>query len=61
MPSLLQPRGNSPIVTFDDPLTGLECDICLNNLLAVHNTQLLRTYGRADPRVRPLAYVIKHW
>jgi len=50
-----------PIVTFDDPQTGLECDICLNNLLAVHNTQLLRTYGRADPRVRPLAYVIKRW
>ena len=46
---------------FDDPQSGLDCDICLNNLLAVHNTQLLRTYGRADPRVRPLAYLIKRW
>ena len=46
---------------FDDPQSGLDCDICLNNLLAVHNTQLLNTYGKADPRVRPLAYLIKRW
>eukprot|EP01038_Epipyxis_sp_PR26KG_P004379 gene4379-6194_t len=50
-----------PIVRFKDPLNGLECDISLNNPLAVRNTQLLRTYSRIDPRVQSLAFIIKHW
>ncbi|RIA96354.1 hypothetical protein C1645_678325, partial [Glomus cerebriforme] len=39
----------------------LACDINVNNTLALHNTRLIRNYVRIDPRVRPLAMVVKHW
>jgi terminal uridylyltransferase len=39
----------------------MECDIAFYNPLALCNTRLLRTYSMCDPRVRPLAYFIKHW
>lgn len=50
-----------PIVMFRDPESGIDCDICVNNVLALRNTALLRAYAVADPRVRVLAFVIKHW
>ncbi len=39
----------------------LECDICIDNRLAIRNTLLLRHYSSVDPRVRQLAYIVKHW
>ena len=36
-------------------------DICVNNLLAVHNTELLRQYSLVDSRVRPLVLMVKNW
>ena len=50
-----------PIVMFHDEETGLECDICVNNTLALRNTALLRAYSMCDPRIRPLAFLIKKW
>jgi terminal uridylyltransferase len=50
-----------PIVTFKDPQSGYECDIGFHNPLALCNSKLLRVYSHCDPRVRPLAYLIKHW
>jgi hypothetical protein len=50
-----------PIVQFIDKESGYECDISFSNPLAMSNTQLLRTYSEIDPRIRPLAYIIKHW
>ena len=50
-----------PIVKFTDPQTGLHCDLCFNNMLAVHNSRLLLTYTRIEPRVRLLALAVKHW
>jgi DNA polymerase sigma len=50
-----------PIVMFVDPITGLHCDISCNNPLAIRNTALLCAYGAVDPRVRELAFIIKHW
>lgn len=50
-----------PIVQFVDPVTHMECDISFNNPLAVTNTKLLAAYSKVDPRVRPLAYIIKAW
>ena len=50
-----------PIIMFKDNVTGLECDISMQNPLAVKNTGLLSTYARADSRVRALAYTIKKW
>ena len=39
----------------------MDCDICINNLLAIRNTLLLRVYASCDPRVRQLVYIVKHW
>eukprot|EP00505_MAST-04D_sp_SCG-Rhode-Island_P003713 Stramenopile-MAST_4_protein_3713 len=50
-----------PIVKFTEVNTGVECDICVDNELAVHNTGLLRAYALLDHRVRYLGLFIKHW
>ncbi|GLT39492.1 hypothetical protein SLA2020_136800 [Shorea laevis] len=50
-----------PIVKLMDPVTGISCDICLNNVLAVVNTKLLRDYAEIDGRLRQLAFIVKHW
>lgn len=33
----------------------------VNNTMALENTKMIRTYVAIDPRVRPLAMIIKHW
>ena len=60
---MVQPRPTAriPIVQFVDPETEFECDISFNNPLAMCNTSLLRAYSEVDPRVRPLAFIIKAW
>ncbi|KAK8718373.1 hypothetical protein V6N13_045609 [Hibiscus sabdariffa] len=50
-----------PIVKLMDPATGISCDICINNVLAVVNTKLLRDYAKIDVRLRQLAFIVKHW
>ncbi|XP_039016960.1 UTP:RNA uridylyltransferase 1-like [Hibiscus syriacus] len=54
-------RARVPIVKLMDPATGISCDICINNVLAVVNTKLLRDYAKIDARLRQLAFVVKHW
>ncbi|KAF4386803.1 hypothetical protein F8388_006758 [Cannabis sativa] len=54
-------RARVPIVKLKDPATGISCDICINNVLAVVNTRLLGDYARIDVRLRQLAYIVKHW
>ncbi|KAI0475877.1 hypothetical protein GGR56DRAFT_440706 [Xylariaceae sp. FL0804] len=50
-----------PIVKAWDPELELSCDMNVNNTLALENTRMIKTYVQIDPRVRPLAMVIKHW
>ncbi|CAO2834977.1 unnamed protein product [Amaranthus hypochondriacus] len=54
-------RARVPIVKLKDPGTGISCDICINNVLAVVNTKLLRDYAEIDVRLRQLAFLVKHW
>ncbi|KNA18482.1 hypothetical protein SOVF_070410 [Spinacia oleracea] len=54
-------RARVPIVKLMDPVTGISCDICVNNVLAVVNTKLLRDYAEIDGRLRQLAFLVKHW
>lgn len=58
---LALPDARVPVIKFKDPATGLGCDICMNNPLALRNTQLLSAYAFVDARVRPLAFAIKTW
>jgi DNA polymerase sigma len=50
-----------PIVKMFDPELGLACDMNVNNTLALENTRMIKTYIEIDPRVRPLAMIIKYW
>ena len=42
-------------------LQNIACDVCVNNTLAVVNTQLLKDYASIDPRLQQLAFAVKHW
>ncbi|KAI8148242.1 hypothetical protein BJV82DRAFT_591381 [Fennellomyces sp. T-0311] len=55
------PRAKVPIVKMWDPVFQLACDMNVNNTLALQNTRMIKTYVAIDPRVRPLAMIIKHW
>ena len=57
----LRPTARIPIVQFIDKASGVRCDMSFGNSLAITNTLLLRTYSEIDPRIRPLAYIVKHW
>ncbi|CAN0330844.1 unnamed protein product, partial [Ectocarpus sp. 8 AP-2014] len=39
----------------------IECDISVNNLVAVHNTRLVKAYTDLDPRCHRLLYLVKAW
>ncbi|GFY99593.1 nucleotidyltransferase family protein [Actinidia rufa] len=54
-------RARVPIVKLKDPVTGISCDICINNVLAVVNSKLLRDYAKIDVRLQQLAFIVKHW
>jgi len=55
------PNAKVPIVKIWDPELSLACDMNVNNPLALENTRMIRTYLQIDPRVRPLAMIIKYW
>lgn len=50
-----------PIVKVWDPELEIACDMNVNNPIAIENTEMIRAYVCLDPRVRPLAMIIKHW
>nr|POE59240.1 poly(a) rna polymerase cid13 [Quercus suber] len=50
-----------PIVKIWDPELRLACDMNINNPMALENTRMIKTYVQIDPRVRPLAKIIKYW
>ena len=50
-----------PIIKFYLCPMKTNCDISLENLLAMRNTKLLKTYADLDPRVQVLGYAFKHF
>ncbi|KAK3789528.1 hypothetical protein RRG08_004598 [Elysia crispata] len=54
-------RAKVPILKFYDQVSGVECDLNINNLIGIRNTHLLRHYAYMDWRVRPLILFIKKW
>lgn len=55
------PQAKVRIVKVWDPELELACDMNVNNVAALENTRMIRTYIQIDERVRPLAMIIKHW
>ena len=58
---LALPKARVPIVKFHSSQYGYDCDIGVNNLLAIENSRLIRAYMTADTRARQLVFVVKHW
>ena len=50
-----------PIVKFYNRRLGVECDISIDNKMAVYNSNLLRAYTRIDPRVAVLGCNMKRF
>ncbi|KAJ3059861.1 hypothetical protein HDU98_004114, partial [Podochytrium sp. JEL0797] len=40
---------------------NLSCDVNVNNILALRNTELMKAYVDLDDRVRPFVTIIKYW
>lgn len=54
------PFARVPVIKF--VVSGeFHCDMCIDNELAVHNTQLLRLYAALDDRARLLGCLVKYW
>ncbi|MBT60504.1 MAG: hypothetical protein CMA63_02980 [Euryarchaeota archaeon] len=50
-----------PIIKFTDERTKIPVDISVNNTLALHNTQLLKSYTTVDERISQCVRAVKHW
>ena len=63
LPNVLRKYRPPPEKHLDFPKdgVGIQCDINFSNLLALHNSALLRCYAYCDPRVRPIVLFIKAW
>ncbi|RKP07933.1 hypothetical protein THASP1DRAFT_30250 [Thamnocephalis sphaerospora] len=53
--------ASAPLVRFRDEITGIDCDITLDQQVAHRKTLLLGKYADSDPRVRPLIFAVKEW
>jgi DNA polymerase sigma len=54
-------HARMPVAKLACAASGVSCDVCVNNFLAVCNTRLLRDYACIDPRLRQLVAAVKHW
>lgn len=50
-----------PIVKIWDAEFEIACDLNVNNLVALRNTEMVKAYMELDSRVRPLAMIVKYW
>ncbi|KAK0216967.1 hypothetical protein IW262DRAFT_160448 [Armillaria fumosa] len=50
-----------PIVKFRDPITGMDCDLNINDRLGLHNSDMVKRYCDLSPLLRPMVRVIKKW
>ncbi len=41
------------------PCRGIDCDVSMENRLALRNTEMLRRYTIIDDRVKHLGYIVK--
>ncbi|ERL95563.1 hypothetical protein D910_12824, partial [Dendroctonus ponderosae] len=55
------PSANVPIVRCVHLKTGIQCDININNMLGVFNSELIRYYMSIDPKVQQAMLVLKYW
>lgn len=54
-------RARTPVVKFNDSVTGLPVDLTFTNGLAVRNSQLIKTYLKLQPSLRAVLLALKLW
>lgn len=55
------PRANTPIVKFFHKPTSINCDLTFKTALGAQNSKLIAFLLHADPRLLPMAVLIKYW
>ncbi|CAG9583450.1 unnamed protein product [Danaus chrysippus] len=55
------PQAHTPIVKFFHVPTGTNCDVTFKTPLGVHNSRLVSFMLHADPRLVPMAVLVKYW
>lgn len=50
-----------PVIKMLDPISKLQIDVCVNNTLAVLNTNLIDAYVELDERFRYVCILVKYW
>lgn len=58
---LMVPASRIPILKFTEKETGLEVDFNVNNILAIHNSDLIYTYCQLDQRFHIMCMFLKWW
>ena len=56
-----RPNARVPVIALQDKSSGLKCDICMCNMLAIANSRLLREYMSIDERAKTLCFAVKYW
>ncbi|KAI1727240.1 cid1 family poly A polymerase domain-containing protein [Ditylenchus destructor] len=54
-------KATIPIIKFTSKKYDVSCDICIENRLAIYNSELLLNYSKFDDRVPKLGLALKHW
>uniref|UniRef100_A0A8C5QGT2 Mitochondrial poly(A) polymerase n=1 Tax=Leptobrachium leishanense TaxID=445787 RepID=A0A8C5QGT2_9ANUR len=54
-------NARCPLVRFSHQPSGLQCDLTLDNRIALRSSELLYLYGNCDPRVKPLVFTLRCW
>ncbi|ORX83020.1 Nucleotidyltransferase, partial [Anaeromyces robustus] len=54
-------NARMPICKFNEPETGIDCDLSINNRMPIHNSRLIYCYVHLDPRVRDIIMIVKKW
>ncbi|KAJ8720447.1 hypothetical protein PYW07_012490 [Mythimna separata] len=55
------PRANTPIVKFYHTRTHTNCDVTFKTPLGAQNSRLIAFLLHSDPRLLPMAVLIKYW
>ncbi|KAF8958406.1 hypothetical protein BDZ97DRAFT_1445656 [Flammula alnicola] len=56
-----RPSSAVPIVKFRDRVSGLECDLNVNERLGIFNSDMIKQYCDFSPVLRPMLFGIKEW
>ncbi|KAF2355943.1 hypothetical protein FHG87_013292 [Trinorchestia longiramus] len=54
-------KARVPIVKYEQQLTGLKCDLSVNNWSGLYMSELLYLYNALDCRVGPLLFALRLW